>query len=81
MKILSRLFLASACFVMSCVTGYAAVKNHNLSSPDERLAVTVLSGENLCWSLAYDGKLLIAPGLSYRRLGYVGMDDSGKIEA
>ena len=61
MKILSRLFLASACFVMSFVTGYAAVKNHNLSSPDGRLAVTVLSGENLCWSLAYDGKLLIAP--------------------
>ena len=58
MKILSRLFLASACFVMSCVTGYAAVKNHNLSSPDGRLAVTVLSGENLCWSLAVH----LAPG-------------------
>ena len=39
----------------------ADAKTHNLKSPNGKLNATVESGENLVWSLNYDGQQLVAP--------------------
>ena len=47
--------------LVACVYSQAATKQHLLTSPSGKLTAVVESGENLQWSLSYDGQQLIAP--------------------
>ena len=47
--------------LLSCVYSQAATKKHTLTSPNGKLTAVVESGENLQWTLSYDGQQLIAP--------------------
>ena len=47
--------------LLSCVYSQAATKKHALVSPNGKLTAVVESGENLQWTLSYDGQQLIAP--------------------
>ena len=47
--------------LVACVYSQAATKQHALTSPNGKLSAVVESGENLQWSLSYDGQQLIAP--------------------
>lgn len=47
--------------LLSCLYSQAATKKHALVSPNGKLTAVVESGENLQWTLSYDGQQLIAP--------------------
>ena len=55
--------LSLALLVLLSVAADAAVRKHNLTSPDGRLSVTVESGENLNWSVSYGNIQLVAPSV------------------
>ena len=56
-----KLFAVSACMLVVSLYADAAVKKHTVSSPNGKLTATVESGENLSWSLNYNGQPLVAP--------------------
>ena len=47
--------------LLSCVCMNGASKLHTIASPNGKLNVVVESGQNLQWTLSYDGQQLIAP--------------------
>lgn len=61
MRISIRTFSVLASLLLFCVYSQAATKQHTLTSPNGKLSAVVESGENLQWSLSYDGQQLIAP--------------------
>ena len=56
-----RVFCVLVSLFLSCVYSQAATKQHTLKSPNGKLSAVVESGENLQWSLTYDGLQLISP--------------------
>ena len=56
-----KLFAVSVCMLVASLYADAAVKKHTVSSPNGKLTATVESGENLSWSLNYNGQPLVAP--------------------
>ena len=61
MRISIRTFSVLASLLLICVYSQAATNQHTLTSPNGKLSAVVESGENLQWSLSYDGQQLIAP--------------------
>ena len=61
MSRLMKLFVASVCLLMTCLYADAASRKHLVASPDGKLSVTVESGDQLNWSLSFDGVQLVAP--------------------
>ncbi|MBQ7458662.1 MAG: glycoside hydrolase family 97 protein [Bacteroidales bacterium] len=52
-------FLICLAALLAAVTIYA--RDYNISSPDGKINVTISCGESILWSVAKDGKQLIAP--------------------
>ena len=53
-----RYFTLIATF-MFAICAYAAPKTYELNSPDGKLNVSVKAGEELAYSLVYDGDILL----------------------
>ena len=63
MKGICRILLSFVLLVSAGAYMHGAPKKHVLASPGGKLAAVVESGENLQWSLTYDGQQLVAPSV------------------